>query len=207
MQLIRIPKTKRGKKQLQAAIQRTDSALLAKLVLDLAEISDENRAFVEARLSSSDDPLRPYKQRINDALYHDASSNQPIRVGAARKAITEYRKAAGDLDGLLELMIYYVERGTACAADYGGLYEAVYDSLESMYDRFLTTLEKADPATKEAFRERAEGVVSQANGMGWGYYDYLADRFAYLRRAVRTIPDLARSEALPHETAGPSYDF
>jgi hypothetical protein len=49
--------------------------------------------------------------------------------------VTEYRKAAGDPDGMLELMIYYVECGTACTADYGDI-------------------------------------------DGWGYYDYLADRFA-----------------------------
>lgn len=173
-----MPKIKDRKKQLKAAVQRSDPALLGKLVLDLAEISKENRAFVEARLAATPDPLKPYKERIEDALYPDAFSNQPIRIGAARRAVTEYRKAAGDPNGLLELMIYYVERGTACTADYGDIDESFYDSLESMYDRFLTALEKAGPAAKEAFRARAEGVVTRATGMGWGYYDYLADRFA-----------------------------
>lgn len=173
-----MPKVGTRKQQLKAAVRRSNPNALAKLVLDLSELSEENRTFVETRLAVSKDTLLPYKQRIQNALYPDAFSNQPIRIAEGRRAITEYRKAAGNSAGLLELMIHYVECGTACTADYGDIDEPFYASLESMYDRFLSALEKADPTTKESFRERAEGVVARAEGIGWGFYDYLADRFA-----------------------------
>ena len=166
------------KRGLETAIEAADAGVLARLVLDLSKLSDENRAFVEARLRTSPDPLQPYKKRIDNALYPDVFSRQPIRIGAARRAVTEYRKAVGDPAGLLELMIYYVERGTAFTAEFGDIDEAFYDSLESMYDRFLKTLDKVDAGTRESFRARAAGVVDRAKGIGWGYYDYLADRFA-----------------------------
>ena len=152
--------------------------MLATLVLDLCDVSEENRAFVDARLGVAKEPLTPYKQRIDEALYPDVFSNKPIRIAMARKAITEYNRAAGDLRGLLELMIYYVERGTAFTADYGDIDEGFYSSIESMYDRFLTALEKGDATTKESFRMRAKAVVDRARGIGWGFYDYLADRFS-----------------------------
>ncbi len=169
---------KRRAHELKAAVRGAGVPTLTKLVLDLCDVSEENRTFVEARLGATADPLSPYKQRIDEALYPDVFSRKPIRIAAARKAITEYRRAAGDSGGLLELMIYYVERGTAFTADYGDIDEGFYSSIESMYDRFLTALEKGDAATKASFRRRAEAVVERAHGIGWGFHDYLADRFA-----------------------------
>lgn len=170
-------KGKNRKQALRAAVRRSEPAVTAKLVLDLCELNNDNRVFVEARLAVSD-PLAEYKRRIDDALYPDIFSNKSLRVGAARKAVAEYKKATGNPSGVLELMIYYVECGTAFTAEYGDVDEQFYDSLESMYDRFLIALEKTSPATKAAFRERAEGVVRRTEGIGWGFYDYLADRFA-----------------------------
>ena len=163
---------------LESQIEMASAGVLARLVVDLCSLSDENKMFVEARLEVTPDPLKPYKERINEALYPDVMSRQPIRIGAARRAVTEYKKAAGDLLGVLELMMYYVERGTACTADFGDIDEAFYSSLESMYDRLLKMLDTADGETKESFRSRAAAVVDRAKGIGWGYYDYLAGRFA-----------------------------
>ena len=169
---------KRQAHELRAAVQDADTPTLTRLVLDLCDVSEENRSFVEARLGVTAEPLAPYKQRIDEALYPDVFSSKPIRIAAARKAITEYKRAAGDSGGLLELMLYYVERGTAFTADYGDIDEGFYSSIESMYDRFLSAVEKADAATKESFRKRAQAVVGRAHGIGWGFYDYLADRYA-----------------------------
>jgi hypothetical protein len=166
------------RQQIRSAVRGSQPDVLAKLVLDLCELNAENRAFVETRLALSRDRLESYKQRIDEALYPDAFSRKPIRIAEARRAVADYNKAAGDQDGLLELMIFYVERGTACTADYGDIDEQFYSSLESMYDRFLRALEKAGPKMKESYRPRAEAVVHRAQDIGWGFYDYLADRFA-----------------------------
>lgn len=171
-------KRKDERQQVKSAVRKSQREAIAKLVLDLYELSPENRAFVETRLGLRCDLLEPYKRRISEALYPDAFSRKPIRIAEARRAVTEYKKASGRQDGLLELMIYYVECGTACTADYGDIDEQFYLSLESMYDRFLNALDNAGPKTKDSYRSRAEAVVRQARGIGWGFYDYLADRFA-----------------------------
>lgn len=171
------PRRRKGS-AVESKIEKASADVLARLVFDLCSLGDENKAFVEARLEATSEPLKSYKKRIDEALYPDVMSRQPIRIGAARRAVTEYKKAAGDLPGVLELMMYYVERGTACTADYGDIDEAFYSSLESMYDRLLKILDTGDGKTKESFRSRAAAVVDRAKGIGWGYYDYLADRFA-----------------------------
>ena len=168
----------RKRKEIRSAVRESKPDVLTKLVIDLYELSAENRTFVETRLALTGDPLAPYKERIDEALYPDAFSRKPIRVAEARRAVAAYNKAAGDHDGLLELMIYYVERGTACTVDYGDIDEQFYSSLESMYDRFLNALETTGPEAKSSYRRRAQAVVDQARGIGWGFYDYLADRFA-----------------------------
>jgi hypothetical protein len=170
--------TRRGRSQeLRLAVRSLDATELARLVLDLCELREENQSFAEARLGVCQNSLTSYKRRIDEALCpHDFS--KPIRIAAARGAIAEFRKASGDARGLLELMIHYVERGTAFTAEYGDIDERFYASLESMFDRFLTALVTEDPETRASFRKRAEGVVLRAEGIGWGYHDYLADRCA-----------------------------
>ncbi len=169
---------KEKKNKLKAALLGVPCKELVSLVLGLCSISEDNQSFVEARFAITQDPLLPYKQRIEDALYPDIYSNKPIQIAAARKAITEYKQASGNPEGLLELMIYYVECATAFTAEFGDINESFYSSVESMYDRFLTALEKVDPSAKESFRSRAQAVVDLADGIGWGFYDYLVQRFA-----------------------------
>jgi len=56
-------------------------------------------------------------------------------------------------------------------------------SLQSMYDRLLKGLDKADDHIKESFRNKLRAVVDRAQGVGWGYHDYLVEGF------VATYPD------------------
>ncbi len=168
----------RKRSALKSTVEKTSAEVLARLVLDLCGLRDENKAFVEARLDATSDPLKPFKERISKALYPDLVSREPIRIGAARRAVTDYTKATGNPAEVLELMMYYVERGTACTADYGDIDEGFYSSLASMYDRLLKKLDVSDRETKESFRSRAAAVVDRAQGIGWGHYDYLAGRFA-----------------------------
>lgn len=169
-----------GKKQarLKARLQQADQQTLVKLIQDLCTLSTDNRTFLETRLAVATDPLAPYKKRIEEALCPDVFSKKPTSISAARRAVTEYRRAAGDQHGLLELMLYYVECGTDCTAAYGDMWEEYYASLESMYDRFLKALKKTDEHTKESFRNRLRTVVDRAQVVGWDYYEYLVEGFA-----------------------------
>lgn len=160
----------------KAELQRLDSCALIGLIKDLYDRASENRSFIDARLAIGDDPLIPFKKRIEVALYPDPVHGPPISISTARKAVSDYRRASDDPRGLLDLMLYYVECGAEMTLDYGDMDEAFYSSLESMFDRVINQLESSDAELVAKFLPRAVRIVRRANGLGWGYYDYLADR-------------------------------
>jgi len=59
--------------------------------------------------------------------------------------------------------------------DYGHIDEAFYASLESMFTQVVTRLQYSDQDTIDRFLPRLIGVVRQAQGIGWGYYDAIAE--------------------------------
>ena len=119
--------------------------------------------------------MAPYRKRIEDALYPDVMSNKSISFSAARKAISDYKKATKDLNGTLELMVLYVKTGTQFTLDYGDLYEEFYNSLVSMFHSVLKLLVKADDATLARYATELGDIVHSARHMGWGYYDDISD--------------------------------
>lgn len=151
------------------------SVKLADLVRNLYNLSQENRDFLNARYLPSQDRLGPYKKMIDESIYPDMYSNKPIRISAAKKAISQYAKATNDKAGTLELMVYFVERGTQFTVNYGDIHEAFYSSLESMFGRVLDILKRNDPEVIERFLPRLTAIRDNAAGIGWGYHDYLRD--------------------------------
>ena len=102
-------------------------------------------------------------------------SNKPICISAAKKALSQYAKATNDEAGTLELMVYFVERGTHCAADLGIDDESFYSAMESMFGRVLKTLRRSSTEVREGFLPRLTAIRDAADGIGWGYHDCLGD--------------------------------
>ena len=72
-------------------------------------------------------------------------------------------------------MVYYIEQGNECTLDYGDIDERFYASIESMFEEVLKHLKKSTTEVVARFLPRLRKVVKEADGIGWGYYDYLAD--------------------------------
>lgn len=162
--------------QIKKALAHVERGGLISLVADLHELGGENGAFIEARLGLTADPLVPFKKRIEEALYPDVVHGQPIRIAAARRALSDYRRAIGDPEGVLELLVHYVECGTRMTLDYGDIDEGFYDSLESVFDEAVTKLQSAPAEFSDRFLPRLRSLVQSARDVGWGYYDFLLDR-------------------------------
>jgi hypothetical protein len=106
-------------RDVRAVLATQGSAQLLEVARDLYQLSQENRDFLNARCLATANRLEPYKKAINEAIYPNIYQNKPIRISAARKAISQYTKATGDKEGTLELMVYFVECGTKCTVDFG----------------------------------------------------------------------------------------
>ena len=87
----------------KAKLADFDRTSLFGLVQDLHAASKDNQAFLHARLHLGDDVLEPYKAAIDRWLWPDVFKNQNTSVAKAKKAITDYKKASGTADGLVEI--------------------------------------------------------------------------------------------------------
>jgi len=122
-----------SRKNFKQALSKLSRADLIKLVGDLYSTSPDNRNFLEAKFStptaftsSPAKPLHRYKAIIHKNLFPDVmTGTAPLSFVPVRKAISDYKKATGDLKGVLELMVYAVECGNDFTLEYGDIDEVV----------------------------------------------------------------------------------
>ena len=164
--------------QIKARLKHWDRAQLTGLIQDLFGHSQDNRDFLAARLlqdSMGEKVLAPYLKRIESAFYNKKGrpANR-LNLKDARSAIREYQRATSDPAGTLELMLVHVETGTGFTCEFGDIDEAFYDSLCATLHEIKKLL--ASEEGRKLYgqvRGRLAELVREADGIGWGYGDYV----------------------------------
>ena len=154
-----------------------DKPALLAIVKDLYEAAAENRDFIEARCQSGGNGgeiLERYRGKIVEQFF-PARGEAKLKLGEARKAIRDYRKATGDLPGTAELLLTYVENGAEFTDTYGDIDERFYLSIESALNELANLLRGEVREMYPQFRERLARVEQLADGIGWGFHDYVGD--------------------------------
>jgi hypothetical protein len=149
-------------------------ALLA-LLKDLYEAAGGNRDFIHARCQAGEcggEVLEKYRGKIVEQFF-PARGDGKLKLGEARKAIRDYRKATGNLPGTAELLMTYVENGTRFTHEYGDIDERFYDSVESALDELAALLRGEARGMYPQFRDRLAKVEQMADGIGWGFHDFV----------------------------------
>ena len=160
-------------------------ALIA-LVKDLYDGTPDNRDFLLARFQAEENAgaaLDKYRRKIVEQFF-PARGFGKLKLGEARKAIRDYRKATGNLEGTIDLMLTYVENGTEFTRQFGDINESFYNSLESVLNELAQILTKEGGELYPKFRERVQRLVSSASGIGWGYGDAVADHVYQLENEL-----------------------
>ena len=152
-----------------------DRAGLLSLVQDLYAASKDNQTFLHARFGLGDDPLESYKDVIVRWI-NPPDLREPISVSKAKKAISDYKKALGQPEGLAELSLFYCEEAfdflSACGMDDEGF----YDALVRMFEQALKHVLTLPHARQASFLDRLDAVRQQGCHVGWGVGDDF-DRF------------------------------
>jgi len=161
----------------KSAISGFDREEILGLIRDMYGLSASNRHFVDARLSLGQDPLVHYKEVVAECMYPDDFRNRPIQISKAKKAISEYRKAAHNAPGEVELMIHFVECGNQFTLDYGDIDEGFYDALVHMYARAIKATRDLPAPEQQSFRDRLRKLTESSDGIGWGYHDGLCEAY------------------------------
>ncbi len=156
---------------LNARLAEFDRAGLIGLLQDLYTASKDNQTFLHARFALGEDVLKPYKISIDRWLWPDVFKNQDISVAKAKKAIADYKKAIGQAEGLVELMVFYCERGAGFSKDVGLQDESYFNSLVRMFEASLKSIQ-ALPFTQQAeYLNRLNDVRRISHNFGYGVGD------------------------------------
>ena len=118
---------------LKAHLVGMEKDQLLALVKDLYGASKETQQFLHARYAvGGSDVLEPYKATITQWI-NPGDVRKPLSVSKAKKAITDYKKAVGDPQGLAELGVFYCEQVFASLDLCTSEDESFYDALCVMF--------------------------------------------------------------------------
>jgi len=175
-------------KDVKQKLSAFSSTQLLGLVQDLYRLNPENAAFMHASFLINEDGqehLALYMTRIQSALCPKQPWKQDVKLAEGRKAISEFKKANGNIHDVLTLMIYYVKCGNDFTLEFGDIDEGFYDSLCSMFSSVVNTLRKQqDRELYTKFLPLLEMEFARVDGqIGWGYPDELSDYLADLKDA------------------------
>ena len=155
----------------KAKLADFDRLSLFGLVQDLYAASKDNQAFLHARLHLGEDVLKPYKGTIDRWLWPDVFKNQNTSVANAKKAVADFKKAAGTVEGLAELTVFYCERASGFSCDVALDDEGYLSALVRMFGQALKAILALAPEERGAMRARLDAVRSACDGMGYGVRD------------------------------------
>jgi hypothetical protein len=175
----------------KASLSSMDRAGLVGVIRDLYDASTANRRFLHARFVPAAAALDDYRDLVDKAVYPDPLSNRPIRLRDAAAAITDYQRSTGDLAGVLDLLLTFVEAGTAQAADLGYGDDAYFSTLERKLAKAADLFEALPDEDRDKVAARFVRLGQYQDEIGWGYGEYLADIADRVeRRETETVYDL-----------------
>ena len=150
--------------KVKAELAGFDRAALLALLQDLYAAAEDNRAFLHSRFGLGQDPLQPYKKIMDRWLWPDIFRGEETSVSRAKRAISNYKKASGDPEGLAELMVYYCDLAAGFCRDVGYQDAAYCDALARMFEQALRTI--ADAVNSSTVRNRLLGTLDHVRSMG-----------------------------------------
>ena len=165
---------------IKAKLAGFDRAGLLGLIHDLYAAHKFNETFLHARFGSGEDVLEPYKKTIDRWLWPDLFRRQDTSVAQAKRAISDYKKAVGDPEGLAELMVFYCERATGFCSDICNDDEGYFDALVRMFEQALKFANALSVDRRNDLVARLDRVRATSHEFGYGVgddMDFLLSKF------------------------------
>jgi hypothetical protein len=155
----------------KAKLSDFDRAALLGLIQSLYTAHKDNQAFLHARFGLGEDVLEPYKKTIDRWLWPDLLRNQDTSVSQAKRAISDYKKAVGDPEGLAELMVFYCERAAGFCSDVCSDDEGYFDALVRMFEQALKFANALSVDRRGDLVTRLDRVRAASHEFGYGVGD------------------------------------
>ena len=100
-----------GWKPLKKILTSEKQADLLDLIHDLYLLNSDNKNFIHTRFANEEDKqslLESYRKVIIQEFFPDKGVEK-LRIPVAKKAISSYESASGDMGGTIDLMMTYIE--------------------------------------------------------------------------------------------------
>jgi hypothetical protein len=152
----------------KAKLAGFDRTALLSLVQNLYAAQKENQAFLHARLGLGEDVLEPYKKTIDRWLWPDVFRRQETSVSKAKQAISDYKKALGDPEGLAELMVFYCERAAGFSKGVSHDDAGYFDALVRMFEQSLKITNTLAGNARRGLLTRLDRVRNISHEFGYG---------------------------------------
>jgi hypothetical protein len=163
--------------QIKARLSYLEKDDLLNVIRDLHHLNQDNKVFLASclMLDDAEGLVEPYRRAIRREFNPDRGL-PGLNIRAARKALTDFKKASANRRVVADLMVYYVEQGVVCTLEYGDIHEGFYNSLGSVFREAIALISGiGDAELIEEFRPRLKRIVADTGGIGWGFHDFLAD--------------------------------
>jgi len=165
------PKSQPTWTDVKAKLADFDRAALLGLIQSLYAAHKENQTFLNARFGLAEDVLEPYKKTIDRWLWPDVFRRQDTSVSQAKRAISDYKKAVGDPEGLAELMVFYCERAAGFCSDICSDDEGYFDALVRMFEQSLKLANALSADRRDDLLARLDRVRVISHKVGYGVGD------------------------------------
>jgi len=148
-----------------------DRAALLDLIHHLYAAHKDNQSFLHARFGLAEDVLESYQKAIDRWLWPDVFRNQGTSFARAKQAISAYKKAVGEPEGLAELMVFYCEQAAGFCRDIGNEQEGYFDALVRMFEQALKVANTLSPYGRDDLVTRLNRVRENSHRFGYGVGD------------------------------------
>jgi hypothetical protein len=115
--------------------------------------------------------LEAYKKTIDRWLWPDLFRKQDTSVSQAKRAISDYKNAVGDPEGLAELMVFYCERAAGFCSDVCNDDEGYFDALVRMFEQALKIVTALSVECRDDLITRLDRVRVISHKFGYGVGD------------------------------------
>jgi hypothetical protein len=176
----RKPKSQPTWTDVKAKLADFDRVALLGLIQSLYATHKENQTFLHARFGLAEDVLEPYKKTIDRWVWPDVFRRQDTSVSQAKRAISDYKKAVGDPEGLAELMVFYCERSAGFSSDIASDDEGYFNALVRMFEQALKAANGLSPERRDELMTRLDRVRDISHKIGYGVgddMDFLMSKF------------------------------
>jgi hypothetical protein len=163
----RKPKSQPTWTDVKAKLADFDLAALLGLIQSLYAAHKDNHTFLHA----AENVLEPYKKTTDRWLWPDVLRNQDTSVSQAKRAISDYKKAVGDPEGLAELIVFYCEQAAGFCNDIASDDEVYFNALVRMFEQALKIVTALSVERRDELRARLDGVRVISRNIGYGVED------------------------------------